>query len=179
MLRPNCGHFDGHNLLRRTVVLPPSESGRDGFRDRKGSLQVGVRFQIATANGSGKSNLIEAIQLLRATPTGIETVFQQGGGLWERNWKGGSRRLLSVECLIDRGPAHSFFDDDSILCHSSTLTEVSNYPRICEDNISGAAAGSRSLSHAEVELLSSNVSARHTERGRATTLRCGSTVSSR
>jgi len=30
---------------------------------------------------SEKSNLIEAIQLLRATPTGIEKVFQQGGGL--------------------------------------------------------------------------------------------------
>ncbi|RLS38188.1 MAG: ATP-binding protein [Planctomycetota bacterium] len=81
ILRVNCGHFDGHNLLRRTVVLPPSESGRDVFRDRKGSLQVGVRFQRASANGSGKSNLIEAIQLLRATPTGIEKVFQQGGGL--------------------------------------------------------------------------------------------------
>jgi hypothetical protein len=102
----------------------------------------------------------------------LRRYFSKAAAVKKGIGKAGVARLLSVECLIDRGPAHSFFDDDSILCHSSTLTEVSNYPRICEENISGAAAGSRSLSHAEVELLSSNVSARHTERGRANMLIC-------
>ncbi|MBO1052677.1 AAA family ATPase [Dolichospermum sp. UHCC 0352] len=40
------------------------------------------------ANTSGKSNLIEAIGILRATPTDLPAPFRQGGGINEFLWKG-------------------------------------------------------------------------------------------
>ncbi|MDZ8054237.1 MAG: AAA family ATPase [Aulosira sp. ZfuVER01] len=40
------------------------------------------------ANTSGKSNLIEALGILRATPTDLPAPFRQGGGVNEFLWKG-------------------------------------------------------------------------------------------
>ncbi|WGV27000.1 AAA family ATPase [Halotia branconii] len=40
------------------------------------------------ANTSGKSNLIEAIGILKATPTDLPAPFRQGGGVSEFLWKG-------------------------------------------------------------------------------------------
>lgn len=40
-------------------------------------------------NASGKSNLIEAIGILKATPTDLPAPFRQGGGISEFLWKGG------------------------------------------------------------------------------------------
>ena len=40
-------------------------------------------------NGGGKSNLIEAIELLRATPTNVAECIRDGGGVREWLWKGG------------------------------------------------------------------------------------------
>lgn len=41
------------------------------------------------ANASGKSNLIEAISLLQATPTDLTLPIRQGGGISDWLWKGG------------------------------------------------------------------------------------------
>ncbi|WP_235006837.1 AAA family ATPase [Calothrix rhizosoleniae] len=40
------------------------------------------------ANASGKSNLIEAIALLKATPTDLPAPIRQGGGINDFLWKG-------------------------------------------------------------------------------------------
>ncbi len=40
-------------------------------------------------NASGKSNLIEAIALLKATPKDLPSFFREGGGIGEWLWKGG------------------------------------------------------------------------------------------
>ncbi len=40
------------------------------------------------SNASGKSNLIEALNILRATPTDLLVPFRQGGGISEFFWKG-------------------------------------------------------------------------------------------
>jgi predicted ATPase len=40
------------------------------------------------ANGSGKSNLIEALSLLKATPTNLVAPIREGGGAREWIWKG-------------------------------------------------------------------------------------------
>ncbi len=97
------------------------------------------------ANGSGKSNLIEAIQVLRSCPRAIETVFQQGGGFLEWPWKGAAKRkkvtaALSIECAVNCGPVRSIFDPDfdrdSILRHSIMLGEVSNFPFVMNETIS-------------------------------------------
>ncbi|QJB44302.1 AAA family ATPase [Dolichospermum flos-aquae] len=45
------------------------------------------------ANTSGKSNLIEAIGILRATPTDLPAAFRQGGGINEFLWKGNKDTL--------------------------------------------------------------------------------------
>lgn len=41
-------------------------------------------------NGSGKTNLIEALELLRATPVDFAAAIRDGGGAAEWLWKGGS-----------------------------------------------------------------------------------------
>ena len=43
-------------------------------------------------NGSGKSNFIEAIRLLKSTPTNIATPIAEGGGVSEWLWKGNNER---------------------------------------------------------------------------------------
>ena len=51
------------------------------------------------ANTSGKSNLIEAIGILRATPTDLPAAFRQGGGISEFFWKG-SKDTLGAEIQV-------------------------------------------------------------------------------
>ncbi|MGH9852775.1 MAG: AAA family ATPase [Blastocatellia bacterium] len=57
------------------------------------------------ANGSGKSNLIEAIALLRATPNATEprdlrTIISRGGGISDWIWKGNPNETASIEAII-------------------------------------------------------------------------------
>lgn len=57
------------------------------------------------ANGSGKSNLIEAIALLRATPNATEprdlrTIISRGGGISDWIWKGNPDEAASIEAII-------------------------------------------------------------------------------
>jgi len=103
------------------------------------------------ANGSGKSNLIEAIQVLRSSPRSIETVFQQGGGFSEWLWKGAAMRKnvradLSIECALNCWTVRSLFapvdDPDPILRHSIMLGEVSNFPYVINETISEITAPS-------------------------------------
>ncbi|WP_138503592.1 AAA family ATPase [Nostoc sp. PA-18-2419] len=47
------------------------------------------------ANTSGKSNLIEAIGILKATPTDLPAPFRQGGGVGEFLWKGGQENPIA------------------------------------------------------------------------------------
>ncbi|MEH2248021.1 AAA family ATPase [Nostoc sp.] len=54
------------------------------------------------ANTSGKSNLIEAIGILRATPTDLPAPFRQGGGISEFLWKGGQENpVAKIEATLD------------------------------------------------------------------------------
>lgn len=54
------------------------------------------------ANGSGKSNLLEAINLLRAAPREWREVTRKGGGVAEWIWKGEKRNgRAQIEALID------------------------------------------------------------------------------
>jgi predicted ATPase len=52
-------------------------------------------------NASGKSNLIEAIELLHATPTKFAAAIQDGGGVHEWLWKGDRReRAATIEAVL-------------------------------------------------------------------------------
>ena len=52
------------------------------------------------ANGSGKSNLIEAISLMRAAPKDWREVTRKGGGVSEWIWKGERNGTASVEVIV-------------------------------------------------------------------------------
>lgn len=54
------------------------------------------------ANTSGKSNLIEAIGILKATPTDLPAPFRQGGGIDEFLWKGeGSNSIANIDIILN------------------------------------------------------------------------------
>ncbi len=54
------------------------------------------------ANTSGKSNFIEAIGLLRATPIDLTAAIRQGGGISEWLWKGEKEPpIAEIEVIID------------------------------------------------------------------------------
>ena len=53
-------------------------------------------------NASGKSNLIEALSVLKAAPRDIQEPFRQGGGVHQWFWKGteDSEPIASIEVTI-------------------------------------------------------------------------------
>jgi predicted ATPase len=46
-------------------------------------------------NSSGKSNLLEAIDILRATPSDVTQPIREGGGVEDYLWKGIQAKTLS------------------------------------------------------------------------------------
>jgi predicted ATPase len=54
-------------------------------------------------NASGKSNLIEAVELLRSTPTGMASAIRDGGGVREWLWKGDSPKTATLDARLGRG----------------------------------------------------------------------------
>ena len=52
------------------------------------------------ANGSGKSNLIEAISLLQAMPRDLTKAVSDGGGIQEWLWKGEENPIAKIEAVI-------------------------------------------------------------------------------
>jgi len=56
------------------------------------------------ANGSGKSNLIEAIELLAATPRDLAATIRDGGGPSEWLWKGDANGPAEVDAVLEGAP---------------------------------------------------------------------------
>src|SRR5438552_18656699 len=55
-------------------------------------------------NASGKSNLLEAVELLHATPTAFAAAIRDGGGVQEWLWKGKETNgHATIEALIEGG----------------------------------------------------------------------------
>ena len=55
-------------------------------------------------NGSGKSNFIEALELLRATPSDFAAAIRDGGGAAEWLWKGRDpRKPAEISVVLDEG----------------------------------------------------------------------------
>jgi predicted ATPase len=53
-------------------------------------------------NASGKSNLIEAIELLRSTATGFAAAIRDGGGVREWLWKGELPKAATIDAQLGR-----------------------------------------------------------------------------
>lgn len=89
------------NLLIREITLRNVLS----YGPQTDSIPLGSLNVLIGANGSGKSNLIEAIALLRATPnaTGprdLRTIISRGGGVSDWIWKGNPNEVASIEAII-------------------------------------------------------------------------------
>ncbi len=65
------------------------------------SFNEGLNVLIG-ANGSGKSNLIEAISLLQAMPKDLAKVFREGGGIEEWVWKGEKDSFSGIESIVEK-----------------------------------------------------------------------------
>ena len=66
-------------------------------------LTLGPLNLLIGANGSGKSNLIEALCLLRSSPdtsSGLQSVVRQGGGVSEWIWKGAPKDAATLSAVI-------------------------------------------------------------------------------
>ena len=59
-------------------------------------IPLGPLNVLIGANGSGKSNLIETVSLLRSTPTSLQDVLRKGGGAQEWIWKGNPDESASI-----------------------------------------------------------------------------------
>ncbi|MBD2294954.1 AAA family ATPase [Anabaena sphaerica FACHB-251] len=71
-------------------------------------------------NSAGKSNLIEAISILKATPTDLPAPFRQGGGINEFLWKGeGSNSIANIDVILNYSERHR-----NNLHYKLSITEV-------------------------------------------------------
>ena len=73
------------------------------FAPRSEPIELEPLNVLIGPNGGGKSNLIEAIELLRATPTNVADCIRDGGGVREWLWKGGERKPATIEAVVDEG----------------------------------------------------------------------------
>jgi predicted ATPase len=92
---------DDQRLLRQITLRNLLSYGPDTEPIVLGALNV-----LIGANGSGKSNLIEAIALLRSAASDPRPVIRRGGGIHEWIWKGSPRGVATIEAVISnpRGP---------------------------------------------------------------------------
>lgn len=76
------------------------------FGPDTGTLKLGKLNVLIGANGSGKSNFLEAFDLLRSTPGELTKPIREGGGVRDWLWKGGKggdTPQATIEALIDKG----------------------------------------------------------------------------
>jgi predicted ATPase len=87
------------------------------------------------ANGCGKSNLVEAINLLRAAPKEWRDVTRKGGGVSEWIWKGGRKNSKAcVEALISNPKG------TQPLRHSMSFHSVAQAFALDDEQVENAAA---------------------------------------
>lgn len=98
------------------------------FGPDSGEIALEPLNVIIGSNGSGKSNLIEAIGLLRAAARGeLPKLIREGGGIREWLWKGAQKSPMTVETVSDR------------LMHRLSLAEAGPGFEISEEVIEGRA----------------------------------------
>jgi len=90
-------------LLLRIKLANVLSFGPDAAPLELGNLNI-----LIGPNAAGKSNLIEALSLLRATPVSatssnmdLRSVVRRGGGVNEWVWKGGKRKSASLDVVVD------------------------------------------------------------------------------
>ncbi len=77
------------------------------FGPKTPELELGPLNVLIGSNGSGKSNLIEAIGLLQAAPRDLASPIREGGGVHDWIWKGEPKvKWARIEVIVDnpKGP---------------------------------------------------------------------------
>ncbi len=69
------------------------------FGPNSETVDLGPLNLIVGANGTGKSNLLEAVDLLRAAPNDIQTPIRRGGGISDWIWNKTPGAIASVEAV--------------------------------------------------------------------------------
>lgn len=88
------------------------------------------------ANGSGKSNFIEALALVRSTPGILSSPIRDGGGAKEWLWKGDSpTRSAKVEIIVDNVSTKSGYSFHYPLRHAFCFTESNTRFEIIDEKI--------------------------------------------
>jgi predicted ATPase len=77
--------MEGSRLIHRLQLVSFLSYGSEGAAIDLQPLNV-----LIGPNASGKSNLIEALNLIGATPTDLVAYFREGGGVAEYIWKKGA-----------------------------------------------------------------------------------------
>ncbi|MEO5333912.1 MAG: AAA family ATPase [Magnetococcus sp. YQC-5] len=86
---------------------------------------------IIGANGSGKSNLLEVISLLQASPKELNKPIRDAGGIAEWLWKGGPPKPTAIiEVLIN-----GIQDTTVPLRHHISILQSGNYPEVIQERI--------------------------------------------
>jgi predicted ATPase len=71
------------------------------FGPESEAVELGALNVLIGANGSGKSNFIEAIALLNQMPGDAARLIREGGGMEEWIWKGeGRREVAKIEAVV-------------------------------------------------------------------------------
>lgn len=74
------------------------------FGPESEAFEMGDLNVLIGANGTGKSNLIEAFELLRAAPTDFARAIRDGGGAPEWIWKGASSTdVATLDAILEEG----------------------------------------------------------------------------
>lgn len=85
------------------------------------------------ANGSGKSNLFEAISLLRSTPKAIVAPVRKGGGVFDWLWKGEGNPIATISFDFENNFSKQFIGID--INYSLDFTVVNNRFEIINEKI--------------------------------------------
>lgn len=89
--------MEGKRLIHRLRLKDFLSYGREGVEIELQPLNV-----LIGPNASGKSNLIEALGVLRAAPTDLPAYFRERGGIGEYIRRGeGTSRLAEIEAWVD------------------------------------------------------------------------------
>ncbi|MEI3651320.1 AAA family ATPase [Anabaena sp. AL09] len=107
--------MEGQRFIHKIKLQNFLSYGSDGEEIELQPLNV-----LIGRNTSGKSNLIEAINILKATPIDLPAPFRQGGGIKEFLWKGkGSNSIANIEIILNYPERHG-----KNLHYKLSLTEV-------------------------------------------------------
>ena len=89
---------------------------------------------IIGVNGSGKSNLLEAITLLQATPKDLLTPIRDGGGVHDWLWKGSQKTpIATIEAIVT-------YTKKSNLRYVLSFTEVGQRFEITDERVEAESA---------------------------------------